>query len=99
MSDLRAALVSIQELHAELTVYEWDYDRNEFKLNSQGEQIVIARLCRACTPQSILDDLDDASYDASGSYDDVPFPCKTRELADEGLTDRMARTNQGENNE
>lgn len=85
MSDMFAALVAIQEEHAELTVYEWDYDKNEFKLNSHGEQIVIARLCRACTPQSILDDLDDASYDASGSYDDVPFPCATRKLADEGL--------------
>lgn len=27
------------------------------------------------------------------------YPCATRNLADEGLTDRMARTNQGENNE
>lgn len=25
------------------------------------------------------------------------FPCKTRKLADAALTDRMARTNQGEN--
>ena len=27
------------------------------------------------------------------------FPCETRKLADAGLADRMARTNQGENNE
>lgn len=26
-------------------------------------------------------------------------PCETRKLADAGLADRMARTNQGENNE
>lgn len=29
----------------------------------------------------------------------ITWPCSTRKLADEGLTDRMARTNQGENNE
>ena len=29
----------------------------------------------------------------------VLFPCETRVLADEGLTGRMARTNQGENND
>lgn len=28
-------------------------------------------------------------------WDYVPFPCATRKLADEGLADRMARTNQG----
>ena len=27
----------------------------------------------------------------------ITYPCKTRKLADEGLADRMARTNQGEN--
>lgn len=27
----------------------------------------------------------------------VLWPCSTRKLADEALTDRMARTNQGEN--
>lgn len=30
---------------------------------------------------------------------DATYPCKTRKLADEALTDRMARTNQGENND
>lgn len=30
---------------------------------------------------------------------DGQFPCAIRKLADEALTDRMARTNQGENNE
>ncbi|HCM94957.1 hypothetical protein [Glutamicibacter arilaitensis] len=29
---------------------------------------------------------------------DATYPCKTRKLADEGLADRMAPTNQGENN-
>ena len=30
---------------------------------------------------------------------DGVWPCRTRKLADEALTDRMARTNQGETNE
>ncbi|MGP9528618.1 hypothetical protein [Glutamicibacter sp. AOP5-A2-18] len=37
---------------------------------------------------------EDGGYDGALS---VLYPCDTRKLADEALTDRMARTNQGEN--
>lgn len=82
---LRAGLVAIKELHKELTVYEWDDENGGFKLTDEGEMIVISRLCSECTPQSILDDVEDAAYDAAGSYDDVPYPCPTRRLADDVL--------------
>lgn len=82
---MRAALDAIQEQHEELTVYEWDYDSGDFKLNSAGERIIVARLCQGCTPESIKEEIEDASYDAAGSYNDVPFPCPTRRLADQGL--------------
>ncbi|WP_194943761.1 hypothetical protein [Glutamicibacter halophytocola] len=82
---MHTALVAIQEQHAELTIYEWDHDSGDFGLNSDGEKIVVARLCLECTPESIKEQIDDAAYDAAGNYDDVPFPCPTRKLADEGL--------------
>ncbi|WP_404285234.1 hypothetical protein [Glutamicibacter arilaitensis] len=82
---MKNALEQIQETHDEITIYEWDHDSNVFKLDADGERIVIARLCRECTAKTIIDDIEDASYDASGNYDDAPFPCETRKLADAGL--------------
>ena len=82
---MRAALVAIQELHKQVTVYEVDHEDHGFKLNDEGERIVVARLCNACTPQSVLDLIEDAEYDIAGEYGEVSCPCPTRRLADDAL--------------
>lgn len=61
MSDMRAALVEIQELHVKRKIID-------------GRTYM--EFCGHCKYQ---------------------WPCDTRKLADEGLSDRIARTNQGEN--
>lgn len=63
VTDTRAALEAIQELHKPAVMH-------------RGFSAVT--MCSACP-----------------AY----YPCPTRKLADEALSDRMARTNQGENNE
>lgn len=98
VADMRAALVAIQAQHKPVDpVFNWKTG------------LTLYPPCPDCNGKAGVHDCGcwadkDVEYECSYCNDfgnprrtQVLWPCDTRNLADEGLTGRMARTNQGEN--
>ncbi|WP_024817076.1 hypothetical protein [Arthrobacter sp. 31Y] len=73
---LIAAIEAVAELHVPVVIYEVD-PVNGTWVYADDERKVLTRLCQACTPASILDDIDEGEYDGGGSDHDVHWPCPT----------------------
>lgn len=72
---LLAALEGVVALHKPVEVYEID-PANGTWIYDGDERRIMATLCRECTPDFVLEDIDESDYE--GPYDvDVSHPCPT----------------------
>lgn len=106
---MKSALEQIQETHVPAQVWHQRFNINGTLISSTttdgpcvicNPTITDAQHCPDCTNDGSEGGHEDTWCEGvAPSYTRTLWPCPTRKLADEGLTDRMARTNQGENNE
>lgn len=69
------AVQRVRELHEEYVIYAWDGEVNFPKLDANGQKVVLARLCRACSSEDGIGAAEDGEWD--DGYDDVDYPCPT----------------------
>lgn len=69
------AVARVRELREEYVIYAWDGEVNFPKLDANGQKVVLARLCRACSSEDGMGAAEDGEWD--DGYDDVDYPCPT----------------------
>lgn len=90
---MRTALEQIQELHKPFPVYTRESGECYHGDECEGVELENGTYCPDYTEGFTCIECAELAKFA----DDLPeWPCPTRKLADAGLTDRMARTNQGD---
>jgi len=86
---LSNAIDAVKALHRPVEVYEYDDMNGVFKTDQDGEQIVIAALCKECTGDDVLEAIGDCEYDPDADYySEVRWPCPTRAALDAALTEK-----------
>lgn len=69
-----AALERVRELHKPCQMFEYDDVKDAFILDEDGNKKVMETVCRGCTPDEVIEDAEDWSYDDSRA---VNWPCPT----------------------
>lgn len=73
---LLAALDGVLALHQPTTVYEIDPMNGTWVYGDDDERKVMTVLCSECTPDSVIQEVDECDYDGPNSVD-VCWPCPT----------------------
>lgn len=76
MARLLAALEAVLALHKPVTVYELDPLNGTWVYDESDERKVMSVLCSECTPDPIIEEIDESEYDGPNDID-VDFPCPT----------------------
>jgi hypothetical protein len=71
-----AAVDAVLALHQPLEVFEYDHVNGVWRLDADGEKILMFTLCQSCTPASVTEGIGDCEYteDEGG---EVEYPCPT----------------------
>lgn len=78
-----AAVQRVRAKHSESVLYEWDEETNSPKLSDNGERVVLARLCLACSSDDAIESAGDGEW-YEGVYHEVYYPCPTIRALDGG---------------
>ncbi len=75
---LLSALERVEALHAPFEIYQYNdvFGVEDFALDDNGEKILLARLCTACSDEESLDAANDREWTADW-HNDVTWPCPT----------------------
>jgi hypothetical protein len=73
---LLAALDAVLALHQPLEVFEYDHINGVWRIDADGEKILMFTLCHACTPASVTESIGDCEY-AEDESGEVIYPCPT----------------------
>jgi len=73
----QAKLDRVEALHQPVPVYEIDPVNGTWVYGLDDERVKAFTLCGECSPESVMDDVEDGDCDTSGTYDDVHWPCPT----------------------
>lgn len=68
-----AKLAAVRAIHEPCQMFEYDDVNGVFVLDA-GEKVVMSTICRGCTPDEVIEDAEDWSYDDSRA---VTWPCET----------------------
>lgn len=72
-----AQVAAVLAVHEELVVYQMeDLETREFMTDENGEEIVLARVCRECSSEEVVDSIEDCEYQ-DGIYGEESYPCAT----------------------
>jgi len=71
------ALAPILALHQPSQVWEYDDVNGVFKVDADGEQIPMHKLCIECTSEDVLEAVGDCDYTEGSLSGEVRWPCAT----------------------
>ena len=77
--DLRVAcdaLEAVLKLHEPVDVWEIDHANGTW-VYDDDERVLLARLCRECTPEFVLEEVDNSEYTPVFHGVEVAYPCST----------------------
>ena len=70
------ALEAVLELHKPVDVWEID-PKNGTWVHRDDERVILTRLCRECTPEFVLEKVEDSEYTPVFHGVEVEWPCPT----------------------
>ncbi|HVX56257.1 MAG TPA: hypothetical protein VHA37_00870 [Candidatus Saccharimonadales bacterium] len=71
----------IREKHKPVEYYEYDDTNGVFKTDTDGERILMGRVCAECSSQEFLELLGDCELEDCTRYEgERPWPCDTAKL-------------------
>lgn len=71
------ALAPVLALHQPSQIWEYDDMNGVFKLDADGEQIPMHKLCIECTSEDVLEAVGDCEYSEGSLSGEVRWPCAT----------------------